>query len=69
MKNGKRVTDYLDECAACLAMQRSNDLATLEALNQRITDDRAGQLYQACLADSWTPAELDDAYARRFGAA
>ncbi len=66
MKNGKLVTDYLDECAERHTMAHSQDLAVLEALFERVQIDRAGDLHQACLDDGWTMTELDAAFERRF---
>lgn len=63
MKNGKVVTDYLDECAYINTLRPINQDTWL----QRITEGPHDSLWQACVAAGWTITEMDDAFERRFG--
>lgn len=62
MKNGKRVTDYLDECTRLDTLKGDT-----EAWIAALAEGPYYQLYRACLDDGWTTAEMDAAYERRFG--
>jgi hypothetical protein len=63
MKNGKLVTAYLDDCEELNALYKVDFEAWIARMEGSSHDD----LWFACLADGWTVAELDAAYARRFG--
>ena len=59
MKNGKLVSAYFDYCAETIRLGR---LGTTEGAEAQL---EATRLWQACLDDGWTAAELDAAYERR----
>lgn len=66
MKNGKLLTEYLDECAENLRLIQSDNIEELKELGRRYEEDRTGQLWRALLDDGWTVKELNAAYMRRF---
>jgi hypothetical protein len=63
MKNGKLVTAYMDECEVLNALKKRDQ----EAWIARSVDDPHDDLWRACISGGWTVAELDAAFARRFG--
>lgn len=66
-RNGKLVTDYLDYCIETMRMVQSRTPEGDEAANERSVSGQSAVLWQACLDDGWTVAELNAAYVRRFG--
>jgi len=71
MKNSTLVTAYLDHCDQSRLDWDSiqNDPEALIAAVERLPTDHgeSQRLFEACLDDGWTVAELDAAYARHFG--
>lgn len=67
MKNGKLVTEYLDACEEKLTLLRGRTLESAQQYLEVAQSGRTEALWNACLADGWTMAELDAAYGRRFG--
>ena len=64
MKNGARLTAWLDYCEETIRRGRSMDVELVESVIDRsIESDR---LYTALIADGWTRDELDAAYAKRM---
>jgi hypothetical protein len=64
MKNSALVSTWLAACAEMIARLRSDDPEALD--RAREANDRATELWRACLNDGWTIAELDEIYSRRF---
>lgn len=65
-KNGKLVTDYLDDYAETMRLMCSKRLEDAQTATERIASGRSDELWQACLESGWTYAELEAAFARRF---
>lgn len=66
MKNSILVTAYLDYCAETSRLMHSGIVSDAWEAAARVERDGAGELYQACIDDGWTMAEMDDAFERRF---
>lgn len=67
MKNSQLVTAYLNYCAETSRLVTSHTAEAQEAASERILSGQSDALWQACLDDGWTVAELNAAYVRRFG--
>lgn len=67
MKNSQLVTAYLDYCAESRRLASMQTLEAAEETNARAKSWEEHRLWQACLDDGWTVAELNAAYVRRFG--
>jgi len=66
MKNSKLVTTMLDSHAETIRLIRSGTLEDAQAALERTQSGIEIDQWEACLADGWTIAELDDAFERRF---
>lgn len=66
MKNGKLVTTYLDYHAETIRLMRDGTVEGAEEACERVASGRESDLWQACLGDGWTVAEIDAAFERRF---
>jgi hypothetical protein len=66
MKNGTLVSAYLDYCGETTRLMHSGIVSDAQEATRRVESDHAGNLYQACLDDGWTVADIDDAFERRF---
>ena len=66
MRNSTLVTAYLDYCAETSRLMRSGIVSDAQEAEMRVKADHAGELYQACIDDGWTMADMDAAFERRF---
>ena len=70
MKNSQLLTEWLDLCEETnrLMIAARDNVEALKRYDEHIrSSERADYLWGALQADGWSVAELDAAYARRFG--
>jgi hypothetical protein len=66
MKNSTLVAQYLDYCAEIARLSDGKTPDDVQEASERILSGHSQLLFEACLDDGWTVAEINAAYARRF---